>query len=435
MLLNGNYKTSSYKTELVLVKDIYSELYNSPYAKEGDVQAKHLETGDPVLNMFLKVELNDSEFYYIHLATLPNKTTVSKFFGTHFGASNKSSKAYTEFLKSDQSEWKLNAKQVRIMTSTRMIKNNTKHTLEGLSKMPGLKFFNGSSFTNTIYYNLFPTGADGFDAFKAIYKRSTFGSEISDEKLKEMYFGTVKNGKRTPGYQGKPYAVVSMTANLSHSQVVLLRSETRGFDEILKVLKNPFNLKSPKSAKQLIQYATKGSEEAKRIHNFTDTLFSGSQVLDMLLDLAIEKPELFNKFFLDGTKVLEEVGEKLADNKTFLKEYLSVLSSEFEKDLLTHITYAPKNGEDVLRKIVERVKIVADNALKSGKPLTAKDRENLRSELLKVAKSNKKWFTKFWNFFSFRNTIDSVIANPEVMDDIKTNFKEFGKVMDSMITF
>ena len=252
-----------------------------------------------------------------------------------------------------------------------------------------------------------------------------------------MYYGGKRkeNGIVLPGYNGKPYTIVSFVDDDSQGQVVLLKSKTKTFDEILSSIKNPYNLNVETSAKKLILKATT-SEQSKRIHTFTDTLFSGNQVLDMLVGLAIDKPELFDKFFKNGYSVLEQTAKQITDKK-FAKEYMSVFTDEFDKDLLNHITYSNKESEDRLRKVFDQIKTTVSDSIQSGKVFT---KEDLKKKLLELIRGNKTWSTKFWNFFNFKNTIEEVLnkelaTGDPILDDIKQNYEGFVETMNEMISY
>jgi len=209
-----------------------------------------------------------------------------------------------------------------------------------------------------------------------------------------MYFGKARSdGTRTPGYKGKPYTIISFTDNLAHAQVILLKSKTRTFKQVLEAIKNPYGSKEVKSAKELIMSSEKGSAERKRIYRFTNTLFSGSQVLDMIINLAADDPKLFNLFYKDGYDLLEKTASDInkssmteESKKEFITKYLSVLGQDFEKDLLAHITYASKGTEDSLRRIFTEVKIAVEEYTKSGKEINKQD---LKKKLLPIAKNQK----------------------------------------------
>ena len=439
-VLGSNY-SGNLKTSIVLKKGTYNNSLNSPFAKQEDNISEHLATGDKYLNLFAKIEINPDNFHYVHLATMPKIETVQKFYDQYVTKNSKSAKAYSDFITNGGDEYEIDIKQLDIKTSTRALKTKvTENTLSNLQNIPGLRFFNGTKFTKTPSYNLFPTGEAGFNEFKNIYKRHTFGNQISDEKLKEMYFGRIReDGSKTPGYKGKPYVIVSFVEDFSQAQVLLLRSKARSLKDITESLKNPFNLTSPKSAKQIIKTSKEGSYERKRLHGFTDTLFSGSQVLDMLIDLAVDKPELFNSFFKTGAEALLVTEQKIkswnVDNsikEDFLTNYLGAISGVLEKDLLANITYAKAGSADPLRQVLTEIQISVKDYVDNNKSI---DKKELRKKLLDIVKNKKVWFSRFWNLFSFKNQSDLIITFPDILPEIKSQYEGFSKVMNSMIEY
>lgn len=436
-LVNGSYRVNDYKTELVLRKDNYDEEFNAPFAKLLDDKSKHHKDNTPYFNLFLKVNINKDTVYYVHLAQLSETETVKNW----FGKDSNSNKQFEKFIASDITEIPIKSEQIEVRTSTRLVrdeKRKTVHTLKDLTKIPGLLFHNGSKFDVTPVYNIFPTGDAGFEQFKKIYRQFTFGKEIpatEEDKVKsdftgptlhDLYYGRTVNGNNIPGYKGKPYAVISFVNNPSQAQIILLKSKTRSFDDIIKTIKNPYNSKEPVSASKLIK------QRDPDIHAFTDTLFSGSQILDLLISLAVDEPALFDKFFKNGTDILEKTAEGLSKHKEFILEYLSVFKGEFEKDLLSHITYSKSDSEDKLRDVFKLIRDTVAAYTKDNKPI---NKTALRKELLEKVRGNKLWFVKFWNFFNFRNTLDQIINNEEVLDDIRSNYRDFASTMDKIINY
>ena len=153
---------------------------------------------------------------------------------------------------------------------------------------PGLMFWGSgknSKFTPNVDYHLFSTGEGGFKEFKEKYKQFTFGSEIPEQQLLDMY-----EGKDNVGYKGKPYAVVSFINDPSQGQIILLKSKTRTFDNIMSIIKDPNG--SGNSIRKLIMGSNSKSTETIELHQLTDTLFSGNQVLDMLRNQIYLIPSL-----------------------------------------------------------------------------------------------------------------------------------------------
>lgn len=443
ILLDEKYRVSSYKTELVIRKDKYFKQYNEPFAKQGDNIKEHLEEGDPYVNLFLKVERGSGDYIYIQLATFPKLKTVKSFYDKYVKEGSESYKKYKEFLETNETEFSIDPSKLLLKTSTRALKiegQQIENTLESLAKIPGLRFYDGQTFTSEPTYKLFPSGdtEKKFEDFKSIYLKHTFGTPISEEKLKQMYFGWTKNdGTVTPGYKGKPYVIVSFTDNIEHAQIILLKSKTRTFEEIMETIKNPLGSKeNPKNARELL--LEKGwSDKKTRAHNIMGTLFSGSQALDMLINLAVEQPDLFNKFFVAGEefliqaeKSLNNTGKQRTQKQLeFVKDYLGWLAGKFSKDLLGHLSYSA-SGNDPLRIVLQIIRDSVAEYKKSGKTI---DEKKLRKELMSAIKSNKSWHLKVWNIFSFKNYLDNIATHEGIVEDIQDYNENLRNTLDAMI--
>ena len=286
--------------------------------------------------------------------------------------------------------------------------------------MKGLKFYSDRGFVKTPTYFLFPSlDIEGentnFDNFKKLWLRHSFNRNLNDDKLRKMH----------KKMAGKPYAVVSFVKSSKDGEIVLLKSKTRSFKEIRDILKNPYNSKIPKSMKQHILSATEKPDQDK-LRRFTGNLFSGNQVLDMIVDLVINNKSLFNSFFITGEEILKESTSGIK-NKEFLTKYLSGIGKEFEQDLLQHITYAGKS-DDRLRQMF----VLAKDIVEKNREI---NKEDLKTQLLKIARGSKNWYNKFWNFFSFRNTIEEIVndTNIDIVDVLREKYKKFGEIMDMMI--
>ena len=118
---------------------------------------------------------------------------------------------------------------------------------------------------------------------------------------------------------GKPYAIVSFVESEKHAEIILLKSKTRSFAEIRNIVKNPYNDNPPKSLKQHIL----SGDDAKKVElrKLTGNLFSANQVLDMLIDLAVENKSLFNKFFVTGQQIINETYANSIASEKFISEY------------------------------------------------------------------------------------------------------------------
>lgn len=428
------------RSQLIIRKTVYDKDFNNPYDKFLDDPSKHLETGDAFLNLFLRVNLSGSDtnpnYYYIHLSTLPTVGTTNNFFSTVVGPNNLSGPAYKNFIDNltVDEDVLIDDSKIDIKTGTRTLKKDSENkketlvynTLEVLRNMKGLKFYDSkkSIFSKTPKYFLFPSldsdnSQTNFNEFAKIWKRHSFNREFSDDKLKEMHLALA----------GKPYAIVSFVESEKHAEIILLKSKTRSFAEIRNIVKNPYNDNPPKSLKQHIL----SGDDAKKVElrKLTGNLFSANQVLDMLIDLAVENKSLFNKFFVTGQQIINETYANSIASKKFISEYLSAISPEVDKDLLTHIAYSGKS-DDRLKQIFFLIK----QTVEDNKDISKKD---LKAKVINIAKGSKLWYNRFWNFFSFRNIIEEMTnamehdPNFDILKDLITQYKTFGEIMDTMI--
>jgi len=187
---------------------------------------------------------------------------------------------------------------------------------------------------------------------------------------------------------GKPYIVTSFVDDVTQGEIISLYSKTRTFEEIRKALNDPYGLGpgKAKSVKTILKSNDSKSPEAKKAHIFTETLFSGNQILDMLVGLAIDQPALFKKFFVDGKALLDQTAKAISTGtekqKIFFNQYFSALDKFFEGDLLSHITYAQHGTGDRLRQAFELIQ----DRVNSNTTLT---KEALKTEVLDKLKGNK----------------------------------------------
>lgn len=435
-VFKGAYKVS---TKLIVKKSVYDEEYNAPFGKLLDDSSKHLTTGQPFYNLFLKVTNEDGTDYYIHLATFPLLETVKTWFDKDIDSYNK----YKDYLDSLEDELEVKKETLKIRTSTRLVKSETpvRYTLEQLSKIKGLYFLDDKdNFTKTPTVKIYPSGNNGFEEFKKLYAKTTFGDPISEEKLKEMYYGKIDPVTKThkfSGYKGKPYIAVTFLKDMSQVQYVLLKHDTRTLSEIEQLVKKPLE-GSNLSAKQLI--LDKQGESAKEV---TDTLFNGNQVLNMLISLAVKKPELFNKFFEDGQSILDETRKKMSSDsriKDIIEKYIPKIKSMFDSDLLENVTYYSKDKPGALREVYTLIKNELEIYKKTNKPISESELKKKLNEKIQRNPDKKYWFSRFWNLFSFKNEVDAIVSIAEAepnkyFDEIIELHKQYKNTLEAIINF
>lgn len=406
------YSPSKINSSLVLKKTTYSDQFNAPYAKIGDVNRKHLETGDIYLNLYLKVN-KGSDSYYVHLATAPSISTISEFFKK---SPNNISK-FNDFLKQKEvMEIPIDFNSIKFQTSTRFEKiKNKSYNLNDLAKIPGITFWDFSGSTPKIgdksSYNLYPRD---FNEFAKLYEKMRFGKAIEEDKLKQLF----------EIHKGKPYIAVSFvnSANAGNSQVkfISLKSKTRSLSEIRKAASD--------ARTALIE---------KRKGTVPDTLLSGGQVIDLLVDLAANKPNLFSalfeqKFLTDIISINDLNLDALEKEKW--ENYFKGLNNRLGQDIISHIAYeSDDNPNSVLRRVIERIGEHVKNYKGDEKDFY----KNIKESVVKEIKRGKEkyWFLKFWNIFSIYDRLEYLINKPNIDYELKERYKELQRVLDQIYNY
>ena len=411
-LIKEIFSTDKLSSELIIKKLTYDSEYNSAQDKHLD-EGSSLQTGDDYYNLMLKVT-DGTKTYFIQLATLPLINTINKWFENDKESINK----YNEFLNQVEDEVKIDPKGLILRTSTRLLKSDSspvKYSLSELSRFKGLIFVDGENkYHKTPVIRTFP---NNFDKFVEEYNKVKFGEPISDEKLREMFYG--KDGKS--GYKGKQYIAITFIKSPSQVQYILLKSESRTLKEIEDTIKNPLNLTGDKmSAKSLLMSRSK--DEMREVFAVTETLFNGNQVLDMLIKLAIKNPDLFNDFVESGNTLINKVKglEKDKINDTVLLKIIDDITS---KSLIDNITYKKKNSEHSL--LSEVYSLIQNEILlykRSGKLINEKE---LKKKLISKIQGNpdkKYWWNSFWNIFSYKHDVEKILTLNELK--LKNYFDE-----------
>lgn len=400
---------------LVFKKSNYSELYNFPYNKKGNVEELHLKTQDKYLNLFVKIKSNNTgKEYNIQLGTFPKLETVQEWFGKNSNSFEK----YKDFIKNGDDEIEIDPNKIEVRTSTRLLKfkDNPNWTLKELgTNFRGLTFWDSNWYkSNKPVVRLFP---NTFEEFKKLYEKTTFGTKLEDTEISNLFYGKFdKDGNRlSPGYKGKPYVAVSFINDISQVQFLLLKSKTRSIEEIDKIIKE-----SPKN---------------EEFETLRDTLFSGNQVLNMLISLAVKKPDLFNKFFETGSKVLEETKKSITpENQEFYTKYLSSIDNIMSEDLLFFITKSTKSENNKLRQVFNLIQSEINKYKQSGKSINEK---KLKNDILNIVKTKVVWWSKFWRVFDFKNTAEfiSKYENAKVLDEVKDLYTNFNDNLNDILSF
>jgi len=400
------YTPSKVKTEIVLKKSTYKENFNKPYSKQLDNIDKHWNgkdssNGTTFPNLYLKLSY-EGRTHYIHLVTGSTQKEVARIFGPN-SATNKQYIRYLGSLE-EQNELVVDPKNISFYTSTYIIKpeekvesKKEKFTINDLAdktKFPGLKFYNLSTgeIVDKYAYNLFPTT---FVEFKKLYSKVTYGEAISDEKLKEMFYG--KSNKT--GRRGKPYIAVSYLNTIggkrSQVKILMLKSKTKKYSDLKP---DPFKAEA----------------------GINDNMFNGNQVLDLLISLALQKPKLFNELFRKGF---------FSEKSELLSKVFKSINDDLKPDLIAHLTYE-KTDEDpsYIRTVLEDIKKLIDNGKTS--------QTEIKKEILKNIGNRKRWFMRFWNFVSYPDHLRNFLEKAEnILPEAKERYGELLGLLKDVNTF
>lgn len=394
----GDYKPADVDAQLVIKKTDYMDAYNAPFAKKLDDSSKHIGTykENGFANLYLKLTHNGNE-YYLHLAAAASVDMVKAKFGENSETYNR----FVAFMDGDNDELQLDRKVIETFTSTRFVKQKVKfadaekYTLSDLSTIPGLKFYNlktgKTSDSPNGMYDLFPIDKAAFDA---LYGKTRFGEAISQERLDEMF----------AKYKGKPYVAVTFI------------DEIGGGDSQVKII--PLYSKTRKFA-DLVGLAEKARQDIlKKVGSNVDaTLFSGSQVLDLLINLAVNRPQLF-------AKLISQDYTKDANGNIFA-EYFSNIDQNLKGDIIGHISYEQINTPaSPLRKIYTLI----DKLIKDGNTDAKVIRKAVLEEIMKPG-NIKTWYYKFWNILTLPNKLETALLHPNITGPLADKYKELRDII------
>jgi hypothetical protein len=234
--------------------------------------------------------------------------------------------------------------------------------------LPGIRFeHSNGKFSDKPEFYLFPTTEEEF--FK-VYKNYTFGEPMSDADLADKF----------KKLKGKVYIKVTFMTNTTDGenqvQIVPLKSKTRSLTEVRKLVqKVPQVGTSPKSIRSWILDlgGVKNSPERNKVFAHKNSLISGSQVLDMLLSLALNQPGLFKQLAETQEEEFVEIRKQLEANanpafKTFLDVYFEELKDKVKTlqgdSIIARISYGNSELMDVYQLIL---KLVKENDAEPGK--------------------------------------------------------------------
>jgi hypothetical protein len=152
----------------------------------------------------------------------------------------------------------------------------------------------------------------------------------------------------------------------------------------------------------------------------TDSIFSARDVINLLIDVAVERPELLNEFKKVGEDTFDEFFKAKSDTeKQALREFFGNLDPEVDKSVWGFVT---KNGTDlVLKTIIEL----------AGQKLSKKEIFNQILNLMKNddSGSTKFWFLKFWRLIAFRAEYN--LDEEEVEAKYRLSKKSFERLSNS----
>ena len=391
-IFGENYKTNNYKLDLVLHSSNYSEEYNKPFEKFNDDLTKHLTNNSKFINLSAKITNENGKIIYISLANIT--TLESASLPNALKNHPESLEKLKEIYDNHKDDTIVNPNTVLVLTSTRLEKQKEKIkkplSLNNLKKVKGLKVSD---------VKLFPTNKEDF--YK-VYNKVNFGKEISKEKLDLLF----------PKYKGRPYVEIYFLSDDSQKQLVLLKSKRRS-------LKGKGNIQEEalKLSKRLMNNKLTDAERNK-IRKETTTFVSGNQALDLLIKLATQKPDLFDKLFKSNFDVPSELTK-------YLPNFVS-------KNIIDYITWT-KNSE---LSSFKNILLSIQKEIKNNPKISPKD---LKSKVLPLAKSEPIWYGKFWNIFKLNEELKEGINKAKngdgISDFIEKGYNEIINTMEAILTF
>lgn len=398
-----NINTKQFKFELVLHSSSYSDVYNKPFDKFNDDQSKHLKDGDKFINLAVKLTDEFGKVTYVSLAAITSLSTAKEYFKNH----EESYKKLEEIYANHKNDTLVNPDSVKVLTSTRLEKQKVSPNQKRANITLGqLKNVQGITVSEV---KLFPTNEQ---EFIKVYRKITFGKEIPESKLIEMFNGRVLNGKKIPGYKGKPYVEVSFLSDNSQKQIVLLKSLTRTVKEVSEQSKKLMNniFKSGQS-----DYDKKLNQKE------SESFVSGNQVADMLVKLATQRPELFEKLFDSAFEVPKELS------------HINFFKSLAGKTPIDYIAWTDEKSTSTLKNVLNEIR----SAIKANPKISEAD---LKSIIVKKAKTEVLWFGKFWNIFKLSDHLILSIekgkaSNYGIAHTVEEKYLAIAKNVNEIIEF
>ena len=160
----------------------------------------------------------------------------------------------------------------------------------------------------------------------------------------------------------------------------------------------------------------------------TETYLTPNQVLNMLVDLRIDKPDVYNRLFtVSSANIIKNIPEDLALK---LKDYISSVESVLKKDLISYMTYETNNKESkesrsVLRDIITYINTQGNSF---------KTKEELKEKVLSNVKIKKYWSNYFWNVFTASNRLDKIILSTSE-DSIKEHLSNLQNTLTEAFAY
>ena len=391
----------------VITASKYQEKFNSPVGLLYDNKTKHLKNGSKYITLSVKLSYEGQE-YFLHLGTFPDTKTLEGFANTY--KNTKLAGLYQnlqgmleipegqthtsiEIGKADVKERMLQFTSTRLYKkepetkAEREVIENIKNlnTFERIVELPGINFYGwNNSKVDKPFVMFFP---GKLEDFKRLYKSTTFGDQLSDEQLENLY-----KKKRN-----KPYIAVSFIDSPSSIKFLPLISKKRSWKEVTDIvvkgnlLNKLAKLSSDmKKAKDGSADHSKAKAEMEKITAITDSLFSGNDILDLLISTAQNRPDLLKSFQETGKQAFAEAfGGQSASAIEARAELLGTFSGSVEANVWGLVT---KSGADA----------IMDTIIKGVEQ--KKDTATLKKEVISLIKTKeyKHWFNKFWRLIAFQ---------------------------------
>lgn len=393
-------------TKFVIVATQYKPDFNDPVELLYDNPKKHLAPGSQYMNYSVKLIYN-KQVYYLHLGTFAAKSTLDAFADANNNVKLKA--AYNKLsdllaLEDGDSFKEIEAKPNRFAnyTSTRLYQDDslnidprTQNTISRIVNLPGVNFYQwGMEKATEPTVMLYP---DKLEDFIALYRMTTFGKSLLATKEGQDKVEALWSKRRN-----KPFIAVSFIDKVESIKFIPLWSKKRSFESIEnRIVKE--DLLGKVFAQSSIFHSSPDKSDAKlaaqeelaKLTAVTDSFFSSHDILELLIDMAQNKPELFKKFIQDGEEVFNQLfAGKTEQEKKIMKEFFGAFNNDVNKTVWDLIT---NNGS------VKVFEALADMTINHDPKKKKPTKKEIKAAISKLARTKEAryWFTRFWRLIAF----------------------------------